>query len=334
MKRLRLMLALLCLSVLTGCASPVLPLDDSAATLVPGTHPILPQAEAPASLSSQKNAALYFRYLDEPYLALEIRTVTQSPSQPYELTLITELLAGPGAQSADLTPLFPAGTRVVSTSLNGRTLFVTLSAEIMNAYPDEPASWQNDPYWQREVPLRRALCMQSLVATITENCNNVDRVQVLLEQQNALAGSLRLKERYFMLQSDSDELTGPLVRQEELLLTPQTAMDVILSLVVARDWQRLYHYVAVRDRETGLDRPDEPGFIAAMEALPAVVSYTYAGGSVASDATQVTFTLSAALSGMAANTPAVENRVVRLVHENGLWRITMSQLTGWLEVSP
>lgn len=113
------------------------------------------------------------------------------------MALISQLLLGPGTASADLNVLFPEGTRVLSTVRQGRTLFVTLSREIMNGYPDEPVDWQEDAEWRTEAPLRRVLCMQSLVATVTENCD-VDQVQVLVQAGSTGSGSLRLKQNYFL----------------------------------------------------------------------------------------------------------------------------------------
>ena len=133
MKKLLPCLLLVCLC-LTGCATLSLPLEKETATLVPGTNPALPEAQAPASLAVKETAVLYFRYMDEPYLAPETRQVTHSPSKPFELSLLTELISGPGSHSSDLTALFPPGTRVLSTVSRGRTLFVTLSREIMDGY--------------------------------------------------------------------------------------------------------------------------------------------------------------------------------------------------------
>ena len=146
-------LLFLLLLTLSGCAPLVSPLQKETATLVPGTNPVLPEAQAPASLSVKETAVLYFRYMNEPYLASEIRQVTHSPSKPFELSLLTELISGPGSHSSDLTALFPPGTRVLSTVSQGRTLFVTLSREIMDAYPDD-ASVSG-----AERRLRRRLCM-------------------------------------------------------------------------------------------------------------------------------------------------------------------------------
>ena len=313
-------LLLLLLLTLSGCAPLISPLQKEAATLVPGTDPVLPEAQAPASLSVKETAVLYFRYMDEPYLASEIRQVTHSPSKPFELSLLTELISGPGSHSSDLTALFPPGTRVLSTVSQGRTLFVTLSREIMDAYPDDAS------VSDAERRLRRRLCMQSLVATVTENCG-VDRVQILVEQEESGGASLRLQARYF-LEEDASGLVGPLTREEALLLTPPNTARVLLSLWQDRDWQRLYLYIARRDPDTGAERAGYRDFVTAMENLPMLADFSVEGGSVNDERATLTLSASVLEEGRLLSR---EGCVLRLCREDGLWRATVPMLTGWME---
>ncbi|MGN0746757.1 MAG: GerMN domain-containing protein [Aristaeellaceae bacterium] len=295
----------------------------------PAPASTVPAAEAPAEMTRQGTATLYFRYLDEPYLAPESRVVNQTPSRPYEQVLINALLSGPTGH--DLTALFPPGTRVISTARQGRTLFITFSQELMGAYADEPDTWASDPAWQAEVPLRRLLCMQGVAATITENCD-VDRVQILVQQDTAAIGSLRLEKRYFMLGETG--LADPIVRDDSLILTAENTLSVILALWQQKDWQRLYLYIARQDGGTGLDRPVYRDFIAAMDALPAMTQASFTGGSVSSDGSVTTFSLSARLRMPGGSDEDRPSRTIRLRREEGLWRVTMTQLTAWMEVSP
>ena len=314
MKKLFLLLLAL---LLTGCAAH--PLSETAQPLpteVEALHPIAPDA-----LASSDTVTLWFRYLDEPLLAPETRAIALSPDQPMEYALITALLTGPDVQSTELTELFPAGTRLLSTVRQGRTLFVTLSREIMNGYPDEPADGLSDPYWAAEMPLRRRLCMQSLIATVTENCD-VDEVQVLLEQQGNVTDSLRLRQRYYLDTDDNRQLADPLTRDDSLLLSPGTAMTTILSLWQQRDWTRLTRYIIADDGDALTDT---------FNGLPGLLDFSLSGPTVAGHT--ATFTLTARLSAPT-GTYTRSGRVIRLREEHGLWRITPEQLTGWLEGTP
>lgn len=321
MKKL-LMLLVVCVFVLAGCTTN-LSLNGSTATSVPGVQSRLPEAQAPAALDTRETATLYFRYLSEPFLAPESRIVTASPSRAWEMTLLTALLSGPGSHSTELTALFPAGTQVLSTVTQGRTLFVTLSKEILSPYPDDAS------VSPAEQQLRRQLCMQSIVATITENCD-IDRVQILVEQTGASSGSLRLQESYFLVEPSSTQLVGPMTRNDDLLLTPGRTMELICSLWQSRDWQRLYQYIARRDPSTGAERPSYRDFVTAMENLPMLSGYAIAGGSVSLSGDQATYTLAATTLQNSRET-SHQGSILRLCRENGLWRATLAQLTGWLE---
>ena len=324
----RVCLLLLCCLLLGGCAVNVAE-SHLNTTAVPGTSPILPEVESAEALSSTHDALLYYRYYDEPYLAAERRTIVQSPTQAYEMVLLTALVAGPSGRDDSLNALFPEGTQVLSTAKQGRTLFVTLSKEIMDPYTDEDASISSETA-DSEAKLRRQLCMQSLVATVTENCD-VDDVQILVEQSSSAAESMRLKEAYFLTTSDETLLTSPLNRQESLILSPENALNVILNKWEMRDWSRLYRYIASTDPSSGEELVSQTEFAAAMEALPQLTNFTFEGGSISTDGYYATYTLNVTLRASDGQTLTRSGRVVRLYRENDCWKITFSQLTDWLE---
>ena len=323
-KPVLLLMMLLLTALLCGCtpAAQSIPhqTGDSGAS-----QPVAPVAEAPESLHIDANVALFFRYMDEPYLAAEARTVTQRPSQPWENTLISALLSGPETHSTRLNALFPQGTRLIATAREGRTLFVTLSSEIMNAYSDEPVHWQDDAYWSAEVPRRRQLCMQSLVATVTEN-SDVDRVQVLVAQADASGSSYRLPQSYFKT-TDIESPAPLLTRDGAVLLTPENTMQRIASAWLQQDWAALYSYLRSESSEALPARMDYRAFVSTMEALPRLTACTVSSGSVSFDGAQATFSLTATAAG---EQPI--SGIVRLVRTGSVWCITLSELTGWLEV--
>lgn len=324
MKRMILLALFSVLLLFSSCTRVATPLA-APATMVPGVDAELPEAEPPAEMNRQETAALYFRYSDEPYLAAEYRVITQAVNKPYEQALLTALISG--TASHDLTSLFPTGVQVISTTRQGRTLFVTLSQEIMNPYADEI----NTTYSTSEAILRRKLCMQSIVATVTENCD-VDQVQVLVQQDTAMTGSLRLDKRYFL--NGETGLTDPLTRDESLLLTPHNTLNLILQLCRQQDWTRMYNYLVRMDTDTGTTRPAYADFVDTMEALPALTEYASSIGSVSLYGQTVTFAVDATLRLSDGSVIDKTNRILRLEREDGLWRISAEHLIDWMEVSP
>lgn len=313
--RARLTLLLLACLLLAGCkADPIASMATPVNTAIPA--PVV--ENLPAATDA---ALLWFRYGEEDMLASEARALTVSRTESLAEPLLRTLLEGPSAASPELRGLFPQGTRLISVSQGDGVIFVTLSHHLLNAYPDEPQNWRDDPYWAVEAPLRRKLAMQSIAATLTENCG-ADTVIILVADEQTASDSLRLKESYYLL-SDSNTAAAPLKRDENLLLTPTRTAEIILQCWQEADWSRLYQYIARIDPDTGVQRPTEEEYRQRVSALPRLISYDVAGGSV--NGTQAVFTFSGVC--LAEGTEQVlTGQILRLTYERGMWRIGLSQL--------
>lgn len=316
MKKL-LPLLLACL-LLTGCTrEPIFPTETESAAPVPA--PVT--ADIPRYADQ---ATLWFRCGTEPFLAAESRAVSHSRTESHALALLRALVAGPGAASTELTGLFPQGTQVISCTQADRVMFVTLSKHIMNGYADEPVDWRLQSAWAVEVPLRRQLAMQSIAATLTENCD-VDSVVIMVEQKNTSTDSLRLRQSYFTLDGDTT-LAAPLMRDESLLLTPARTAEVILQAWQEKDYTRLYRFIARTDPATGAARPEEADFLRQIRSLPVLLSFTARGGSISADGQQAVFTVSGAYLDGGESRPFT-GMTLRLIREKGVWRIALAELT-------
>jgi hypothetical protein len=323
MKKLRFLALMLILLLLTGCTSE--PLASLSVTSAPQEDDV-PEPESNTA-DIEQHSVLWFRFLDEPLLAAEERTVSRLPNESYETALLKALLSGPSLSNANLTALFPSGTRIVSTVRQDDMLFVTLSSQIMNRLSDEPDNWQSDASWRTEIPLRRQLAMQSIAATITEN-TTVQQVVILVEPNGNMTDSIRLRQSYYTLDSSDSSLADPLVRDESLLLTPANTLNVILTLLKSQDYSRLYRYVAEEDPDTGKDKPSSDEFADELRASAALVSFSFSCGSIFGS--QAAFTLSG-LTTKNGMDQTISGRVVHLDRQNGLWQIPLSQLLALVE---
>lgn len=311
----KLLPLLFCCLLLTGCTrDPLSPIAAPSANAIP--------APVVTGLPENKDlATLWFRYGTEPLLAPETRVITHSRAEGHALSILRALVAGPGAASNRLGGLFPQGTQVLSCTQSDNIMFVMLSRHIMNGYADEPAAWRDDPYWAAEVPLRRKLAMQSIAATLTENCG-VDTVVILVEQSGS--DSLRMRNSYYTLDGDAS-LAPYLIRDESLLLTPARTAEVILQCWQERDFSRLYNYVAATDPVNGAARPEEADFLAMMADAPQLLHAKAEGGSVSMNGNTALFTLSGAWLEDGTEVP-FNGMVLRLTREQGVWRVGLSQL--------
>lgn len=309
MKRCFLLLCALCL-LLCGCEArdPIQPMAamEDAAVPAPSGEQLIPR---------EADVVLWFRFGAEPLLAPETRTLALSPTAPFEMTLLQALTGGPAAASTELEGLFPPGTRVTATHRQERTLFVTLSRQIMNDYADEQSG---------EGLLRRRLAMQAIAATVTENCD-VDQVIVLVEQTDSGSDSLRLRQGYYRDGSDATALAAPLLREESVLLTPQRTLETILDCWQTQNWQRLYPWIARTDHADGSARPAFEEFAEHMDAQPALTSWAISGGSVSPDGQSAVF--SADFTRLISGQTVDASGILRLHRERGIWRISLSQLT-------
>ena len=313
---------------LTGCDTPGAFLPES--TLPPGQRVVLPEAELPESAQARDRATLYFRFQNEPYLAAETRIITQLTGQSFEHALLEALFAGPGTQISELRSLFPSSVQVLSVLRQGRVLLVSVSREFLNQLPDEPVDWQEEDWWRQEMPLRRRLAMQSIVATVTENCD-VDEVLILVQQQDQSSSSLRLKQNWFLDDSEDQVLTGPQTRDESVLLGPERTVEAILGHWLRRDWQSLYAYLIESDSSDMQSRISYRDFVSRMEKLPAVLSAACAGCTVSLDGQRATATVSFSLRGEDGQTRPLPGRVLHLERVSSIWKIDLQQLVGWLE---
>lgn len=320
MRKLLFPLLICCCLLLGGCANdPLTPMaDGGSATDIPA--PVVEDLPV-----DRDQATLWFRFGEEPYLAAETRVISHAKTESHALAILRELFGGPGAASMELESLFPQGTQVVSCTQSGRVMFVTLSRHIMNAYADEPVDWRDQPDWAIEVPLRRELAMQSIAATLTENCA-VDSVVILVEQTASATDSLRLRQSYYTLDGNM-ALADPLTRNERLLLTPARTAEVILQYWQESNYARLYRYIARTDPDTGAARPEESAFIEQMRAQKPLLYATAEGGSVSAYGQRAVFTVSGAyLDG--GDAMPFSGMVLRFTREKGIWRVGASQLIG------
>jgi len=313
--RLRFLLLILVLPLLLGgCLEQANPLVKNEATAVPGLNVELHAAAADDSNTVQIKATLYFRYLDEPMLAGESRVLTVRRDQRPEQAIIEALLAGPSAGNADLRRLIPEDTQVEGVSSRGQVLFVTFSDAFLQ--DDVPADWAEDADWRTEAPLLRELITQSIAASVTENYP-YDGVQLLVHRQNEVQTSLRLSNEYFL--DGSEGLSEPIVRDEALLLTPQTTVKTIVSAWSQKDFERMYKYLA----QSG--KPTYTAFVDALNAAPSVEVLTVGGGSVYLDGQTAVVTVYLRMLSQGAQ-EALRSYPLQLIRENDVWKMEYARL--------
>ena len=319
MKKCCFVMSLVCiLLILSGCATTVNnPLLHAETTDVPGLSMNVQAAKASEDNADQVNVSLYFRYLDEPMLAAESRTLTVRRDESTEYAIIRALLAGPSAGHSDLKRLLPESTTIESINSLDGILFITVGEGFLS--DGVPQDWREDDAWKEEAPILRQLIVQSMVASITEYAP-YRGVQILVRKADQ--SSLRLDNAYFL--NDSSGVSDPALRDEALLLTPQnTAMRILLAWQT-RDYQSLYNYLLLTDR---------PSYADTLQALDPAVSlsaFTVSGGAVSGDGQRAIVTLDTTV--LDGSEPLEQLAYpLPLIRENGIWKISYAALLALMQ---
>ena len=138
-----------------------------------------------------------------------------------------------------------------------------------------PADWEDLADWQAEATLRRRLAFQSIVLALTED-GRYQRVQLYVA-----GGDDEVPRRiplYWFDQSvtDANVMLAACARDEQAMLTPKSALKLMLGAWQKQDWEALYDFL-LREEET----PTLSGFETQMrETNVQLMSFECTGGTV------------------------------------------------------
>ena len=312
-KQAALCLLLAAAVLLSGCAmSP----PDSLKRTGVDTHSLI-SASTAGLAPVERSVALYFRFQDTAFLATEARTVVVQRNESLEKAIVQALIAGP--MNTELSPLFPPGSEVVSTSTQDGTLFVTLNEAFLGRYADEPGDVSSGS-WQIEGPQRRRLCLASLAATLTEE-GLCQRVQVMVQRNSGQSVSMRLQAG-FLNRSGDTELLPSLTRDENVLLTPRNTAECVLDDWRQQAWEGLSLFCA--------HAPGEQSVFEAFEASGVLTGYdALSCGSVSYDGQSAVLTVDLSLRGDAGDI-LIAGYPLRLIREEGLWKMDYDTLLAMM----
>lgn len=212
---------------------------------------------------------LYYQVRDLVYMAPEVRSLDHVDSDEYLPTLIRELLKGP--QDSELRAFFPEDTTLVEVSQTRDYAYVTLSREFLNAPPEAPLNWQDDPDWKAYVQQKRRLALFSLVNTVTQ-LSDVSRVQVLAIGENGQP--LRLTEDHVGFEGENPmQPLEPLTREDSLIFTPVHAAETLLEAFSRKNWEAASQWIASYDPLYGAAPSQEEILHELRQHNPSLLSY-------------------------------------------------------------
>ena len=182
---------------------------------------------------------LYYRYGETGVLGMELHTLDLRREETVARSIVEQLVAGPDNAHGHLSGVFPRDTQVLSVTSEGSTAFVTLSEDFLGRPDGAPEDWEDLSDWQAEATLRRWLAAQSIVCSLTEG-GRYQRVQLYVARSDD-----DIPERIPLCWFDQSVRDTSIVlaacsRDEQVILTPKRAMQMILDGWQQRDEAAIY----------------------------------------------------------------------------------------------
>ena len=275
--------------------------------------------------SSLIDVTLYFRYGDTNLLGAVGAQLDMRREETVAQSIVEALLVGPDAAHDRLSGVFPQGTEVISVQSEGDTAFVTLNQAFLGIPDGAPTDWEDLADWQAEATLRRRLAFQSIVLALTEN-GRYQRVQLYVA-----GGDDEIPQRiplYWFDQSVSDAgvMLAACARDEQAMLTPKNALELMMTAWQKQDWEALYDLL-LREEET----PTLSGFESRMrETNVQLMAYESTSGTVSLDGRHATVVLDASIHSDEGGDAQIVRESVPLIRQSDNWCIALATLESLL----
>ena len=271
--------------------------------------------------SSLIDVTLYFRDGETTLLGAVGAQLDMRREETVAQSIVEALLVGPDAAHDRLSGVFPQGTEVISVQSEGDTAFVTLNQAFLGIPDGAPTDWEDLADWQAEATLRRRLAFQSIVLALTEN-GRYQRVQLYVA-----GGDDEIPQRiplYWFDQSVSDAgvMLAACARDEQAMLTPKNALELMMTAWQKQDWEALYDLL-LREEET----PTLSGCETQMrETNVRLMAFECTGGTVSLDGQRATVVLDAAIHSDEGGDAQIVRESVSLVRQNDNWCMALTTL--------
>jgi len=269
------------------------------------------------------DVTLYFRFADTSVLGAQQAQLDIRREETVATSIVQRLIDGPDIAHERLSGVFPQGTELISVSGEGATAFVTLSGGFLGKPDGAPSDWEDSQDWQEEAALRRRLAVQSLALALTEG-GRFQRVQLYIADNDD-----EIPQRIAMAWMDTSVTDPTLVlaacpRDEQAMLTPGRALEMIMDAWQSQDWAAMYPLMA--------DTQDDPlptlsVFEAEMAARDiSLLAYSATPGTVSFDGRTATVVLDAEIRSHEGGDAQIVRESVPLVRVQDNWAMSTDTL--------
>ena len=300
MKRTSLLLLCILLALCVGCESMKESSPESK---------YKPQIN-PYNQNTRDNAqsvTLYYPLTGEPYLSSYTATVDvhADTGDTLQDALMRELVKGP-PQGLSLDAVFVDNLKKVSVQRNGSLMTVVLSKELLTLGEGSSS----------DSALEKQLVIYAIVNTLTGN-GDIQQVQILVDSDNSGRGKVPNRSQVGFVDSDENELLGPLGFSNSWLLTPDAAAQIVLDAGQAKDANRMLRMLG-----TSVLLPDAAELENRLQtASVVIVDYYVNNVQMSLDNQQATVYVDITYELMNQSLKQVFSQPITLKQERGSWKV-------------
>lgn len=198
----------------------------------------------PDPQATEESITLYFKHQYADLLVWETRTVKKC-KQSLEHLVMEELLKGPIKHERLL--VMPSGTKILSVTRYGETVFVDLSREFLNDIDLSAIagkeSTQPDDKNKAQIEMKK-MAIYSIVNSITRSIVGVNKVKILVESRALSYEEMKAD----LLSPNQANLKSPmpeLYRNKNIILSPGKSVEKLLNAMIGEpDWDKAYAFLA------------------------------------------------------------------------------------------
>lgn len=330
---MRKALSALLLAVFIWVASPwaverIAPIFIRQDVRTPAAAAILVRSDV--SQHDELEVALYFRYMQTPYLAQEARRIEVPRDQTVEWGILQALMGGPAAESLELAPLFWSNVSLLRVERDGDMVSVVLSPQFLDPPADAPADWAQYTFWVQEATLRRRLAVQSITNALTEGARCA-QVQILIAAgEGDVYGTRLTRKMLYEDELDATLLLPPQTRQEQVILTPAVTLRVMMDAWQSKNWMLLYGFLQ-QDAQDQAPLPSQTEFLSYITDLdPSLLNYRVSAGTISVDGAMATLCVDLQVMQKRGQTKQWTQIPLVLTRERGNWKMHYSALVGMM----
>ena len=308
-----LMSMALATAMISGCS--VIKEEISHSIYQPQINPLAGQ-----NISETITSNFYYVVEGENQLASVSQTIDVASGETREEAVLRTLLQGP-PQNMGLASALPEGTEVVSVSLDGQTLNVTMNNRFLTSTPVVMSDGTVSESAAEQTAMKNRLALYAVVNSLAE-LDPFIQLQILVDKDKTGKGTRPTRLEVGLTGTGENSVLEPLGKNNDLLLTPKTAVEIVMDGAMSNDKQR-----ASRLLSGSFDLTNAEALQAkAEQARGAVDSYQIVDVSMAEDGQSAVVYVDVTQTMKDGQSQKLYNQAISVKRDTGIWKVEVESI--------